>query len=63
MLRPHRPRLEILIRHRDQIIAAWQRAYPDIDVFENQAIEITGYLPIAVDRLLDELNITEESTR
>lgn len=48
LLRLFRPHTEALLDHRDQVIAAWQAAHPQHDVFEDRALEITGYLPISV---------------
>ncbi|MBK8184518.1 MAG: hypothetical protein IPK63_17240 [Candidatus Competibacteraceae bacterium] len=56
LLRLYRPHIEALIRHRDRAIAAWQQAHPDRDVFEDRALEITGYLPITVDGWLAQLS-------
>lgn len=56
LLQLYRPHIEALIRHRDQVIAAWRQTHPDRDVFEDRTLEITGYLPIAVDDLLAHLN-------
>ncbi|MGL3662852.1 DUF6969 family protein [Pseudomonas aeruginosa] len=49
LLRLFRPHISALIAHRDQVIAAWQAQHPESDVFEDRALEITGYLPISVD--------------
>ncbi|MFT6916977.1 MAG: hypothetical protein ACJAWL_003321 [Motiliproteus sp.] len=43
-----RPQIELLLRHRDQIIGAWQNKHPERDVLEDRSLEITGYLPIDV---------------
>lgn len=50
-----RPHIERLLRHRDRVIAAWQRAHPGQDVFEDRALEATGWLPISVDAWLEEV--------
>lgn len=55
MLRLYRPWIEGLLRHRDAVIAAHLNARPDEDVFEDRALEITGYLPISADRLVASL--------
>jgi hypothetical protein len=54
-----RPHIEHLLRHRDRVIDAWQRGRPADDVFENRALEMTGYLPISVDEWLAELSAAE----
>ncbi|MCU0807030.1 MAG: hypothetical protein MUC53_03475 [Candidatus Contendobacter sp.] len=56
LLRLYRPHVEALIRHRDRTIAAWRQAHPDRDVFADRTLEITGYLPIAVEDLLAQLD-------
>ena len=60
LIQLYRPHIEALIRHRDQVIAAWRQPHPDRDVFEDRALEITGYLPIAVEDLLARLDALEE---
>jgi hypothetical protein len=51
-----RPHIQALIEHRDQVVAAWQLAHPGEDVFEDRALEITGYLPISVDSWVQALS-------
>ncbi len=46
MLRLYRPYIEALIRQRDAVVANWQARHPEADVFEDRALEITGYLEI-----------------
>ena len=55
MLRLYRPWIEGLIRHRDAVIEAALRAHPQRDVFEDRALEITGFLPVSVDALVTAL--------
>ena len=55
MLRLYRPWIEGLMRHRDAAVDAWRRAYPGTDVFEDRALEITGYLPVSVPALMTAL--------
>ena len=57
-----RPRIEALLRHRDQMIANWARAHPGADVLEDRNLEITGYLPISVEEMVSEVR-TLASTR
>ena len=45
-IRLFRPHIETLLRHRDQVITAWQENHPEQDVLEDRRLEITGYLPI-----------------
>jgi hypothetical protein len=58
MLRLYRPWIEALIRHRDAVVAARLRETSAIDVFEDRSLEITGYLPISVDGLVDAMKRT-----
>ena len=61
LLRLYRPHIEVLIRHRDAVIAAWRQAHPDRDPFEDRTLEITGYLPIVVEDLLARLDVLGEA--
>lgn len=56
LLQLFRPHIQALIEHRDQVVAAWQVAHPGEDVFEDRALEITGYVPISVDSWVQALN-------
>ena len=62
MLVLFRPHIEVLLRHRDAMIAAWQRGDPQRDVFEVRALETTGDLPISVDDWIAELRSADESS-
>lgn len=44
-----RPHVEALLRHRDEVVAAWQAATPEVDVFEDRRLDLTGYFPIDID--------------
>jgi hypothetical protein len=55
MLRLYRPHIERLIRQRDDAIAERQHRFPERDVFEDRELDITSYLPIAVDTLVEQL--------
>jgi hypothetical protein len=59
MLVLFRPHIEVLLRHRDTVIALWQQGAPDDDVFENRDLETTGYLPIDVEAWLREVSAAE----
>jgi hypothetical protein len=48
--------IEALLEHRDRVIEAWRVAHPGEDVFEDRALEITGYLPISVNDWVEALN-------
>jgi len=50
-----RPQVEVLLRHRDAVIEAWQTDHPDVDVLEDRELEMTGYLPLDVPRWIAEL--------
>lgn len=56
MLVLFRPQVEALVRHRDIVLARWQSDHPGVDVFEDRALEITGYLPISVEEEMDRLD-------
>ena len=49
LLQLFRPHISVLIAHRDRVVAAWQALHPKQEVLEDRTLEITGYLPIAVD--------------
>lgn len=49
LLKLFRPQIEVLLEHRDRVIDCWQASHPGQDVFEDRALEITGYLPISVE--------------
>lgn len=44
-----RPQVEWLLHERDRVVAQWQKDHPGVDVYEDRALEITGYLPIDVE--------------
>ncbi|MBM3357743.1 MAG: hypothetical protein FJY54_08450 [Betaproteobacteria bacterium] len=50
-----RPHMEMLLRHRDGVIAARAAALPGSDVLEDRELEITGYLPVSVEETVAEL--------
>ncbi len=47
--------VESLLRHRDEVVLAWQDASPVEDVFEDRRLDVTGYLPIDVEKWMAEL--------
>ncbi len=49
MLRLFRPQIEALILARDEVVAAWARSHPAVDVFEDRELEITSQLAISVE--------------
>jgi hypothetical protein len=54
-----RSHIEQLLRQRDQVVQAWQRMHRAEDVFEDRALEVTGYLPISVNEWMSELRAAE----
>lgn len=48
MLILFRPQIAALLQERDRSIAAWQRAHPDRDVYEDRDLEVTSIMPIDV---------------
>jgi len=55
LLQLFRPHIEALLEHRDRVVEAWRAAHPGEDIFEDRALEITGYLPISVDDWVEAL--------
>ncbi len=56
MLVLFRPHIEVLLRHRDAVVAWHQRVATTHDVFEDRALEATGSLDISVDDWMQELH-------
>jgi len=50
MIRLFRPQIAALIEARDAAIAAYATSHPDVNVFEDRALEITSALDIDVER-------------
>lgn len=55
IVRLYRPHIEALIRQRDQAVAARQHRFAERDIFEDRELDITSYLPISVDTLVEHL--------
>lgn len=55
MIRLFRPQVVALLEHRDQVVSAWRRANPGVDVFEDRNLEVTGSIEIGVDEQLEEV--------
>ena len=55
MLKLFYPQVVALLRHRDRVIEAWSRAHPDVDVFEDRNLEVTGRLPANVEHQIEAL--------
>jgi hypothetical protein len=50
-----RPEVDRLLRERDEVVAQWQKDHPGVDVYEDRALDITGYLPIDVEARIREI--------
>lgn len=50
-----RPRIEMLLRQRDAVVAEWAQQHPGTDVFEDRALDLTGYTRISVERQLEKV--------
>ena len=55
MLVLFRPHIEALLVHRDEVIKTWIATHPREDIFENRELEVTGFLSISVDTIVEEL--------
>lgn len=53
----YQPFVAALLHHRDATIDAWSTANPQDQVLENRNLEITGYLPIEVGALVEQLDM------
>ena len=53
MFKLFRPQVEALLRQRDRVVDAWSAKHPDVDVFEDRKLEITGWLRVSVKRQLE----------
>ncbi len=49
MLTLFKPQIADLLRERDRVVAAWQAAHPDRDVFEDRELDVTSIVPISVE--------------
>ncbi len=61
MLQLFRPQIEGLLKHRDLMVQGWQEEYPDVDVYEDRRLEITGEIPISVEDQIEELEAALEA--
>lgn len=48
MLTLFRPQVRTLIRQRDTVVAGWQQDYPDSNVYEDRALEVTSEMAIDI---------------
>lgn len=49
MLRLFRPQIANLLAHRDQVVERWAAEHPELDVYEDRDLEMTGWTRISVD--------------
>ncbi len=49
MVQLFRPQIEWLLDRRDDAVAAWEAANPDVDVYEDRNLEVTSDLEISVE--------------
>lgn len=49
MTRLFKPQIIGLIRARDEVVADWARRYPDRDVYEDRALEVTSHVNLSVE--------------
>ncbi len=49
MMTLFRPQIAALLEHRDAVVEAWAGDHPGVDVYEDRALEVTGWLGISVD--------------
>ncbi len=61
MFRLFRPQLEELIRERDRTIAAWRKAHPGVNVFDDHALEVTSEFPISIDEQMASIQAALEA--
>lgn len=50
MVRVFEPEIRALLEHRDAVVAAWAARFPSRDVLEDRELDITGSLPISLER-------------
>lgn len=55
MFRLFRHEIVSLLRHRDEVIAEWSREHEGVDTFEDRELEITGFIPVAVEDQLEDI--------
>jgi len=63
MLVLFRPEIEQLLHERDERIAAWQAAHPDVEVYEDRRLEITSVLKISVEQKIRSMDWFEDEVR
>lgn len=50
------PQIEILLHQRDDVVDTWSNSRPDIDVFEDRDLEVTGDWPISMNDQIERVN-------
>ncbi len=55
MIQLFHPEICQLLKQRDRVVADWLEQHPERDVYEDRELEITGYLPISVDRQISRI--------
>ena len=55
MMRLFRTEIEALLWQRDAVVGAWAEQYPDKDVFEDRALDITGFVPVNIDESMQRI--------
>jgi hypothetical protein len=61
MVRLYRPQIENLIDARDAAVDAWRAAYPDRNVLEDRALEITSVIDIDIDNQIGQISAALEA--
>jgi len=52
------PQIVELIKQRDNVVAAWAEKYPNVDVYEDRKLEITGFVNISDDEQINVIKTT-----
>lgn len=50
------PQIEALIAHRDEVIEHWTKRHPEVDVYEDRKLEITGSVSISIEQQVTNLH-------
>jgi hypothetical protein len=56
MIRLFRPQIVSLLEARDAAIERWRQTYPDRNVYEDEALEITSMTDIDIDQQITRVN-------
>ncbi len=49
MVHLFRPQIERLLIERDKVVAAWEKAHPDANAYEDRELELVSEIPISID--------------